>query len=63
MILGSRPEVVINLIQNTATKHGKRVAATLDTNRYPTGQKPCPEEMAGLEMAQSTTRNLKCIRD
>ncbi len=47
-------EVVVNLIQNTTTKSGKRVSVTVDRNSYLTGQKPSNEEIAGLKMVQST---------
>jgi hypothetical protein len=43
-------EVIVNLIANTTTTAGLRIAAALDSNRYPTGIKIPKKEMDALRI-------------
>lgn len=46
-------EVIVNLIAATATQHGLRIKAELDTGRYPTGLKVSDDELAALKLIRA----------
>ena len=48
--MGSRIQVIVNLIANTTTQAGLKIRAELDRGKYPTGIKITDAELALLNL-------------